>query len=923
MSTSYRTRNNLASKRSYEKATEAEHAEEFEYEMVRKHSEIPNTEVRHWSVVPEEWLDDAGYITDYNRIRLERLMRKRGEIEGSNRLKDYGLDGVAKTTAEDGTVVYSGLQAKYYLTRRLCATDIGSFLAVQMFLTAYNNRSKGFLYSTAKLQVDLAGFIGNPINPVQYVHSSWRHPKGRSANGDGFGSGIGVGVGAITEKLLPLRPYQQEIITQLKKHNGINALNIPCRMGKTLIACHDILQKKPKTIVAIAPLRVSVDNLHERLCGFFPSNQSIIVDSDAEGTTNRDEIANFLQFDSRGICKIIFSTYDSAENILNELMTEKDFENAYVIGDEIHNADEKICEFISKFPNGIILSATLPEEIHDMINITHVAKVSFAEGIAGGYIVDYNLWLPYIIERKNGTTGVDVEIPVEFAEYDQDLTAKALYLASVMLKTGSRRCIVYLSNIEECNVFMEVVKGVFELYHGLNIWVDKIDSTVPKNLRKILLTQFQEGDDDMFHILASVRILDEAVDIPRCDSVFITCVGEKSSDIRMMQRSQRSATIDGKNPSKKNNIILWTDEWNKCVHSLSLLKEADPEFHRKIRIGDVRYDIQRNEERKVSIEVSLENLVRWSEISCISYMEKFMQKIDEIKGFREKYGGDYPKQGSKKERNNEKTLGHWIHNLNKKYNKNELSTKIIDMINRELHEFPWPKRTKDDNLTINEVIKQIKAFREKYGGDNPKQGTSRRDNEKMLGRWIGRLNRKYNKNELSTEIIDKINRELPEFPWPKKKKEKENLTLDEAVRQIKIFQVKYGGDYPKTRGKKDNETSLRRWIANLNVKYNKNELSTEIIDKINRELPEFPWPKKKREKENLTLDEAIRQIKTFKEKYGGGYPNKRGKREDEKMLGYWINNLNTKYNKSKLSTEIIDKINRELPTFPWPKKKNN
>ena len=172
--TDLRKRNNMASKICYEKKIEKEHADAYEYEIVRQHSLLPDTIAWHWSNVPEECLYEAGYITDFNKVRLERLMNKKEKKEG-NRLKDYGLDGVAKTGN-----VYSGLQAKLYRDKSVCASDIGSFLAVQMSLILYNPLSKGYLYTTYKLQLDLQEFVLNPSYPIRHVLHKWEYPDGRT-----------------------------------------------------------------------------------------------------------------------------------------------------------------------------------------------------------------------------------------------------------------------------------------------------------------------------------------------------------------------------------------------------------------------------------------------------------------------------------------------------------------------------------------------------------------------------------------------------------------------------------------------------------------------------------------------------------------------------------------------------------------------
>lgn len=147
--------------------------------MVKKHRLLPNTEVWHWSNIPEDYLYEAGYITDYNKHRLERLISKKEFISGINRLKDFGVDGLARVKQDDGSYIFNALQAKYYLSRNVTTSDIGSFLVTQIALNIKDNRSKGYLYTSSKLQHDLNGFIMNPSFPIQHVLHSWTHPDKR------------------------------------------------------------------------------------------------------------------------------------------------------------------------------------------------------------------------------------------------------------------------------------------------------------------------------------------------------------------------------------------------------------------------------------------------------------------------------------------------------------------------------------------------------------------------------------------------------------------------------------------------------------------------------------------------------------------------------------------------------------------------
>ena len=863
--TDLRKRNNMASKICYEKKIEKEHADAYEYEIVRQHSLLPDTIAWHWSCVPEECLYEAGYITDFNKVRLERLMNneKNNEKKG-NRLKDYGLDGVAKTGD-----VYYGLQAKLYRDKSVCASDIGSFLAVQMSLTLYNPLSKGYLYTTSKLQLDLQGLVLNPSYPIRHVLHKWEYPDGRTQR-----------TYTKRECDYPLRDYQEDSIKQLDK-DGINVLIKPCGMGKTITSGHVIKRKNPTLIIAMAPLKISVENLQERLTCFLPNHKQLLVDS--EGTTDIIEITTFLS--TEGL-KIIYTTFKSAIDVLSKI----EFKCDYILGDEIHNANEELCEFINRFSNGLIMSAAIPEEIVNLIDINHTVHIPFSQGIRDGYIVDYTLWLPHL-----NANGVDVDIPVEFSDdLTDDLTAKAFYNACCMLKTGSRRCIVYLGSQEDCDRYGTIIKRVFEEYHGCLTWIGKIDSTV-KN-RKEILAEFQNGPNDVFYILTSVRILDEAVDIPKCDSVFVTIIGEQSSDIRMLQRCQRSSRKDPENPSKHNNIFLWADGWEKCINSLELLKSVDPEFHKKIRICDSNYDKSSDKERIELVKVEREEFVKWVDVKCLTLFEKHLLMIDKLKEFYEEYG-EAPKTYGL--RTNENLLINWIVGRRRDKKNNRL---IIELENKIMIECPWFSwDVFKDNYT--KAIHNLKEFYEKY--KEPPITNGLRNNEKKLAQWISCRRRDKKNNRLSIELEVSINNLFSWWSWDKKKDSHTKYII-----KLQQFYNEYKEE-PIADGSRLNEKQLVSWIGNRRTSAKLGKVSDDLKEQIKTSCPWFSW--------NTIIDGHVRKIKELKEFYEkyNELPKQKGTRENEKILAEWISSCCKNKKNGKLDTELETKIMTECPWFKW------
>ncbi len=883
----FRERNNLASKKSYEKSLEKQYATDYEYETVCKHSENPGTEVCHWSVTPEDWLYEAGYITDYNKYRLERLLAKKEKENDTNRLKDYGADGMIRIKDETGKYIYSLLQAKYYLSRKVTANDIGSFFASQLSLTCKDNRSKGYLYTASPLQIDLADFIKHPSYLIKHIQHTWKHPDKRAEQQT---------PDIIQNECdLTLRDYQQEALKELEEEcddeDGINALHIPCRMGKTVIAGHHLKNNKNKykLIIALAPLRISVQNLKQRLKCFVPDYKELLVDSDTGGTTDVEEVKSFLKTDGN---HIIYSTFDSAINILSKI---SNIENdTFILVDEVHNASQELCEFINIFQKGLCMSATIPEEITDILNINKTVYIPFSTGINDGWIVDYSIWLPYLSYAEDGSSYIDIDIPNDFKKYNSDLTGKAMYLATVMLKTGSRRCIVYLNSKEECNDFMKTARKIFENYHGLTLWADKIDSDVSYKNRDKIIDDFQHlHSDDVFHILTSVRILDEAVDIPRCDSVFITQVGERSSDIRMVQRSQRSSTKDKNNINKHNNIILWADGWEKCVNSLDLLRETDPEFHKKIKVATCNYDNQNKKDIKDNIDTQINRINEYITIQSVSVWER--QRLHWVSQY-EKLGRNPNKRSKDKD---EKKAGQWQSNqrvLYKKKDKCMTSERILSLNNTK----GWVWREEDTwELQRLHWIKQYSILKR-----NPSQHSKDKD-ERQAGRWQSRQRQAYKNKEpwLTLQRITTLD-EIQEWKWKEE---------DSWEQQLNNWVIQYNKlkKSPSIVSKDIDEKKAGQWCSQQKNNYkNKEARLTQERITILSNTNGWLWEDDKWELQRKMWIEQYNKL--------GRKPSSKSKDNDEKQAGQWQTNQRKNYNnKEKCMTLERIKILEGTPGWKW------
>ena len=858
------------------------YATAYEHAMVVKHAtDHPTSQVAHWSHVPEEWLEEAGYITSYNEHRLKRLMAKQEPADGVNRLKDYGADAMARSS--DGT--YDLLQAKYYKSNRVTAGDIGSFMASLLSLQLSHPTSKGHLYTSSRLQVDLAGFMAHPQYPIRHVLFPWAPPDKRLEPKKQV---------VLQDANLPLRDYQERALHELHEQDGMNALHIPCRMGKTIIAGHVIRSRQPRILVVMAPLKISVQNLRDthRLASFLPAYKSILVDSDVEGTTDRNEIIAFLETTGP---HVIYTTYESAVNVV---ATIPGIEEAYLLVDEVHNVTPADCEFIKRFTQGLVMSATLPEELEEELNLQTIVKVPFAQGIRDGYLTDYSIWLPFLTRNQEGETSVAVDIPDTFQQDDQTTIAQAMYLATVMLKTGARRCIVYLIRQEDCDRFMAHASKVFEEYHGITIWTNKIDGTVSTAERTKRLQDFQSDLDAQFYLLTSVRILDEAVDIPKCDSVFVTSVGERSSDIRMTQRAMRGSTVDPSNPSKHNQVILWANGWEKCVGSLELIREADPAFHKKIRVA-ATYDRQgTTREAREVVEQQERETREYMVVSCISPWER--NKTQWVVVYEKL--GRYPSQGSKNPE--ERRAAVWQNRERIRYKKGIMSQERITKLEAILG-WGWGTERKETYTWNEQKQHWITQYEKLLRSPSSK---SKDIEEKRAGQWQSDQRKAYNKGKMSQERIAELEA-IPGWDWGIER-EKTYTWKEQKQNWITLYiQLQKN---PSENSKGQEEKRAGQWQSDQRKAYKKGIMPQERITTLEA-IPGWDWGIEREktytweeQKQNWIKQYAILQI----------HPSKRSKNHEEKRAGQWQSGRRVAYKQGTLSQERIAEL-EAIPGWEW------
>lgn len=773
--------------------------QEFEYYCIQRHLELYDTHIAwHQSVIPEDELYKAGFIHDFNKTRLLRLAKQREE-KGLMRYGDYGMDFLAY---DEETKLYHAGQSKYYKEKTLTANDLGTFFCVMR-----RTRNHGYLYTldTTKLTCDLRDDIANDLEFIKHI----KLPDFKS-------SIVSIESSIINETEYELRPYQIEAINAIKGE-GRKSIEICCGLGKTVIAGHVLKESTYKIVICIAPLRVSVDQLMSRIRPFLPSHyKHLLVDSDSGGTTDVDTIKNTLEKEEY---LVIYSTFKSAQDILDDLLIGD--EDEYLIVDEVHNALNMEL-FVNKFDNVLLMSATIQQELYEVFDdVDCVYKYGIADAIKNGYICDYQVSLPYITDDKNEEISVN--------NLDKEMDAKVEFLVTGMLKTGSRRCIVYLRNCAECEPFMDKLQKHFLDFHGIDrVWYDKIDNGVSSSERKRILKDFQNDKSYDFYIITSVRILDEAIDIPKCDSEFITCVGDSTSDIRTVQRLQRGGRLDKDNITKKNNLFIWCEDWSNAINALSLLKESDIDFHKKIRIMNGIYDDGSNKEKEKLVDEKTMELQKYMMVKCLSIEEKWELKYNLLIEFI----GEHHKLPKKNDTYNGVNISGWCQEQKTTY-KNGIMSNERKLKLEQIPLWLWREQQLRKPRKWEDTFKVVQNFFEVHKR-MPKK--IERFDDVMIGNFCQLQKNYYNNGKLSNERIAKIEK-LENWRWGDKQLTKP-FTFQESFEALNNF-VKLYSRLPQQKDKY-NDYSVGQFCCTQRLIYNSGKMSDERKNKF-MEINIWKW----------------------------------------------------------------------------------
>ena len=480
--------------------------------FVLKHIQNQYDQIWLWSNVPEKILLEHSIIENYNVYCKNRI---------SNR-KDIGIDIVG---IKSGKLYF--IQCKNY-ENNVCVNDIAGFL---WFLLTYS--VDGILFYSNGISQNIVNTLAERYDrmkiKIDHIHLPFH-----------------TILPAVVQQIA-IQPYEYQLnAAQEFEHVNKMILSVPCGVGKTYTAT--LIAQKYDNILLIAPLRELTNDLLATFGNHMGNDYKTILIS-CDGTRDPIIIAKRLSHKN-----IIASTFKSVD-ILQQIA--KNLPNKIVVIDEFHNLSEKnitdqndpMYRIIHRATKILYLSAT------PILNVPHekLFKYDWNEAISKNYICDFNITIPSssIICEENLNNMI--ELLKDVKNVDDKMIKKGYFIVKSLLYNGNRKCIVYSVTIDKATIFKKIIDGLSKLLN-IEIDCDVISCETSLEARKKILFSFKNSDK--LFVLVNVHVLDEGINIPECDSVFITRPNDNI--INLVQRLCRCNRITEN--KKKCNMYIWCKE---------------------------------------------------------------------------------------------------------------------------------------------------------------------------------------------------------------------------------------------------------------------------------------------------------------------------------------------------------------------------
>ena len=618
-----------------------------------------------WNECPETILIDQKLIHSHNNMRLLRKEAKEGHVHSH---KDIGID-IIQLENDKCSIV----QCKNGYNNGLCVDDMAGIMMrsafirdVNTFIYYTNCLSRNILYTSSlspyvsridcsdSRNIDELVKVSND-SKIYFVKLPYEN--------------ININIDIVPE--IVAYPYQIEAVDTFKEYyetRNRGILSLPCGCGKTFTSY--LISKTYKQVIILSPLReFASQNLNKFIDYGYDKKNTRLVDSD--GDRDIDSIKSFIQSNDRFV---ISCTYDSMDLISECLELVNDNDTLFII-DEFHNLskanissdDNNIYKLLVSKHRILYMSATpriydieyADTEDTEYLFGNVVYQMTFTHAITNKYITDYKIFLPSIHDNNE-----ELDKELSIYDIDNEIKNRCNFLYSGIAKNGSRKPIVYCRDTEDMKAMMECMKTLNEFYI-MDIEMNSISCEDNEKKRKRVLKSFSNGDDKI-QLIFNIRILNECIDIPACDSVYISY--PPKNKITTIQRISRSTRIDKNNPYKVANVYIWCEEYDDMLEILSSIKEYDIMFKDKVKVSAV--DFYNNKDEK-ELELIEKDKVLLSD--CIIGVKEFKvisweEKLEMVEEYIKEYGRLPTSHNTDKYIS---SLASWVSTQRQNYKKNE------------------------------------------------------------------------------------------------------------------------------------------------------------------------------------------------------------------------------------------------------------
>ena len=166
-----------------------------------------------------------------------------------------------------------------------------------------------------------------------------------------------------------------------------------------------------------------------------------------------------------------------------------------------------------------------------------------------------------------------------------------------------------------------------------------INYSTGKTARNLNLTKFRNNNTKI-NIMLNVHILDEGIDIPECDSIYLT--HPNNNPINLIQRISRANRIHKNKTTNIANILVWSKNQEKLNDIIKRIKIYIPVKSNNINNEFINDNFQTNIQPNIQPNLESENIIinTLNKINIIKYLKNNNVK-DELINFFDTYFNFY------------------------------------------------------------------------------------------------------------------------------------------------------------------------------------------------------------------------------------------------------------------------------------------